>query len=127
MYAPTDLDHLKALEAQANNGADFAQLARDNSDAPTAGIGGDEGWIAQGQLDDRLTAAIFTTPVGKASDPVEIPGDGTYLFKVLAEETRTPEGHQLDTIKSTAFSNWYQLRKSGAAITRDPSITSSTS
>ena len=60
--------------------------------APTAGTGGDIGWIAKGQLDDKLTDAIFATPIGKTSDVVTVDGDGTYLFKVLAEETRTPEG-----------------------------------
>ena len=52
-----------------------------------------------------------------------VPTDGVYLFKVLGEETRTPEGRQLETIKNTAFSNWYQAHKSAANITRDPSIT----
>ena len=52
-----------------------------------------------------------------------IAGDGTYLFKVVAEETRTPEGRQLAQLTSTAFSKWYDAKKSAAAITRDPSIT----
>ena len=52
MYHPTEDDHLKALKDQADNGADFGVLARDNSVAPTAGTGGDLGWVAKGQLDD---------------------------------------------------------------------------
>ena len=68
MYHPTDEDHLKALKEQADRGADFGVLARDNSDAPTAGTGGDLGWIAKGQLDDDLTDAIFAAPIGKTSD-----------------------------------------------------------
>ena len=97
-------------------------LARDNSDGSTSGIGGDIGWIAKGQLDDKLTAAIFATPIGKTSDVVSVDGDGIYLFKVVAEETRTPEGRQLDALTSTAFSKWYDAKKSAAIITRDPGI-----
>ncbi len=122
MYHPTDADHLKALKAQADGGADFGILARDTSVAPSAGTGGDLGWIAKGQLDDKLTAAIFATPIGKTSDVVTVDNDGTYLFKVSAEENRTPEGRQLEELTSSAFSRWYDLKKSAATITRDKSI-----
>jgi parvulin-like peptidyl-prolyl isomerase len=126
MYRPPDIDWLTKLKAKADAGADFAALARDNSEATSAGSGGDAGWIAKGQLDERLTAGIFGTTVGSTSSIVGVPGDGIYLFKVLAEETRTPEGEQLDKIKSSAFSNWYTEKKDAATITRDPAITSST-
>ncbi len=125
MYRPTDDAHFKTLKTAADGGKDFAVLARDNSEAPSSGIGGDLGWIAKGQLDDKLTAAIFATPIGKSSDIVTVAGDGTYLFKVLAEETRTPEGRQLEELTSTAFSRWYDAKKSAVAITRDTSITDS--
>jgi parvulin-like peptidyl-prolyl isomerase len=125
MYRPPDVDWLTSLKAKADGGADFGTLARDNSEATTAGLGGDLGWIAQSQLDERLTAGIFGAPVGSTSNIVAIPGDGVYLFKVLAEETRTPEGRQLKELKSSAFSNWYNQKKAAADITRDPSITGS--
>jgi parvulin-like peptidyl-prolyl isomerase len=126
MYHPTDLDRLKALKDQADTkAADFAALARDTSVAPSAGTGGDIGWIAKGQLDDKLTAAIFAAPIGKTSEIVAIAGDGTYLFKVVAEETRTPAGRQLDELTSTAFGKWYDAKKSAATITRDTTITGS--
>jgi PPIC-type PPIASE domain. len=125
MYRPPDLDHLKTLKGQADNGADFAVLARDTSDV-VSGTGGDLGWIAKGQLDDALTAAIFATPIGKTSDVVTIASDGSYLFKVFAEETRTPEGRQLKQLTATAFSKWYDAKKSAAVITRDQSIVDST-
>jgi parvulin-like peptidyl-prolyl isomerase len=124
MYHPTDADHLKALKTQADNGADFAVLARDNSVGPTAGTGGDLGWVAKGQLADDLANAIFATPIGKTSEVVTMSGDGVYLFKVTAEETRTPEGRQLEELTSTAFSKWYDAKKGAATITRDESITS---
>ena len=122
MYHPTDAEHMKELKTEADGGKDFAILARDNSEAPSAGLGGDLGFVAKGQLVDQLTSAIFATPIGKTSDPVTVAGDGTYLFKVLSEETRTPEGRQLDELTSTAFSRWYDSKKSSVVITRDETI-----
>ena len=126
MYHPTEADRLAKLKGEADSGSDFSILARDNSMAPTAGTGGDMGWITKGQLDDRLTNAIYATPVGKTSEVVKIDGDGTYLFKVLAEENRTPEGKQLEELTSTAFSKWYDAKKNAALITRDEGITAGT-
>ena len=130
MYHPTDQDRLTAIKADADGGDDFGILARDNSDAQTAGTGGNLGWVVKGELDDRLTEAIYATPIGKTSAIVSIndsaddigDADGLYLFKVLGEETRTPEGRQLENLKSTAFANWYDEKKSAATITRDTSI-----
>jgi len=53
---------------------------------------------------------------------VTIADDGLYLFKVFAEETRTPEGRQLENLKATAFSKWYDEKKSAAKIERDESV-----
>ena len=122
MYRPTDLDRLTAIKAQVDAGGDFAVLARDNSFAQSSGTGGDLGWIGKGQLDDRLTAAIFAAPIGKTAEIVTIENDGIYLFEVLAEEVRTPDGRQLEELKSTAFSKWYDAKKSAAIIERDESI-----
>ncbi len=48
MYRPTDEEWLKGLKTTADGGADFADLARDNSDAETAGRGGDRRLGRQG-------------------------------------------------------------------------------
>ena len=113
MYHPTDADHLKELKTQADGGADFAPLARDNSEAPTASIGGDLGWIAKGQLSQALTDAIFATPIGKTSEVTTIDGDGSYLFKVFAEETRTPAGRQLQQLKRDGVRDLVQRQEGG--------------
>lgn len=122
MYRPPEVDHLTAIKTQVDAGGDFAMLARDTSMAGTSGTGGDLDWIVKGQLDDRLTAAIFAAPIGKTSEIVTIDDDGTYLFKVFAEEIRTPEGRQLEGLKSTAFSKWYDAKKTAATIERDERI-----
>lgn len=123
MYHPTDKARMDKLKVEADGGADFGALARDNSESQTAGRGGDLGWIAKGQLSDEQEAAIFGAEIGKTSDVITIAEDGTYLFKVLAEETRTPEGRQLEQLRSSAFSDWYTPKKDAAEIKRDDAIT----
>ncbi len=123
MYFPPDIDQMNALKAEADAGENFTQLALDNSEDQTAGSGGDIGWIARGQLESSLVDAIFATEIGKASSVVTVEGQGLYLFKVLAEEVRTPEGRQLEELRATAFSDWYTARKDAALIERDPAFT----
>ncbi len=120
MYAPPDIDEMNKLKTQAAApGTDFGQLVRDFSDGPKAGLGGDIGFVHQGQLDDRLTAKILATPVGSFTDIIDLPSDGLYLFKVTAEKTAAPDAAQLKTIKANAFSNWYAGKKAAVTITRD--------
>lgn len=122
MYGPTDSQQMEALKVKADAGADFSVLARDYSEAPDASRGGDIGWLATGQFDELATAAIFGAEVGKTSAVVSVPDDGLYLFKVSDEQTRTPAGRQLDSIKAKAFSDWYTAKKDAATIVRDQSI-----
>jgi parvulin-like peptidyl-prolyl isomerase len=126
MYRPPDLDRLNAIKAEVDAGEDFATLARDNSEDEHAGSGGDAGWIARGQLAPSLIDAIFATPIGKTSAVVTVEDDGTYLFKVVAEEERTPEGRQLEQLRSTAFSDWYKAKKDAVEIQRDETIAGTT-
>ena len=46
----------------------------------------------------------------------DIPNDGTYLFWVLAEETRTPTPDQVTILKNTGFTTWYTAKKAAADI-----------
>jgi parvulin-like peptidyl-prolyl isomerase len=120
-HAPT----MEGIKAQLDGGADFGQLARDLSDGAEAGRGGDLGWIARGQLDERLIAAIFAATVGGTSEVVTVDGDGQYLYLVSQEEERTPEGRQLDEIRARAFSDWYEPKKAAVEIERDEAIVGS--
>ena len=122
MYHPTDAERLAALKEEAEGGADFAQLARDNSESDTAGSGGEVGWVAAAQLDPLQSAAIFAAELGGITEPVIIEEQGAYLYKVFEEETRTPEGRQADEIRSTAFSDWYEGKKATFEVKRDEAL-----
>jgi parvulin-like peptidyl-prolyl isomerase len=124
-HRPTDLDWAETLKTQLEGGADFAKLARENSESEDAADGGDLGFIAKGQLPELLDVRIFSTPIGEVSEPLLVPESqvtaadaGVYLFKVLEEETRAPEGEQLEELERTAFSTWYTEQKLKVTIER---------
>jgi parvulin-like peptidyl-prolyl isomerase len=107
------------IRLKIEDGVDFAKLAREYSDGTEAKDGGDLGWIARFQKGTDLENAIFNTAVGKVSDPITVEGDGLYIVKVLAEETRTPEGDQKQGLEDNAFNNWYAAQKKGFNVTRE--------
>jgi parvulin-like peptidyl-prolyl isomerase len=105
--------------AASAKGADFATVAKQYSEGPDASTGGDLGWVAKYQLSSDKEKAIFATPIGGNSSVVNVPNDGLYIFHVYEEQTRKPEGTQLDTLKSSVFTNWYAEKKAAATITED--------
>jgi len=70
---------------EARGGKDFAQLAKRESNDPTAEKGSDLGWVAQGQMPPPVEKIIFTLAKGAVSEPVETPA-GFQIFKV--EDTK---------------------------------------
>lgn len=117
---------LARIKQQVDGGADFEQFAREFSEGAEAGRGGDLGWVARGQLDKRLIDAIFAAQIGKTSEIVTVEDDGQYLYLVSAEEERTPEGRQLEEIRSRVFADWYQPKKDAVTIVRDEAISTGT-
>jgi len=72
--SPKDDDRVKAfaeqLEDQLRNGANFAKLAQQFSQAAGAAAGGDLGWNQEGELPDEIDQAIRTMAPGQTSRPV---------------------------------------------------------
>jgi len=123
-HFPTDQEWAAQLKTKVDAGAlTFADAARDNSDLASAADGGKLGWVGKGQLSEEQEQAIFAAPIGKVSDPLTVPGEGIYLYKVSTEETRAPDGEQADNLKTSAFSVWYSKEKGAYVIVRDPSAT----
>jgi len=121
---PPPIDRSQTLQKQAAAaGADFAALAKANSDGTDAAQGGDMGWIARDQVSSELENAVFAAPVGSVSGVVTL-SDGLYIFKVNQEQSRLPDATQIATLKGSAFTNWYAIQKAKASIT-GPGITPS--
>jgi peptidyl-prolyl cis-trans isomerase SurA len=82
--APQTLANANRILEQLRNGGAFAAYARQFSEASTAAVGGDLGWVQAEQLPEPLAAAVRTLPVGTVSQPIAIPGG----FSILALEDK---------------------------------------
>lgn len=67
------LEQIKALKAEIDGGAAFADVASENSDCPSGAEGGDLGKFGRGQMVPEFDAAVFDMEVGATSDVVETP------------------------------------------------------
>ncbi|MBS2022921.1 MAG: peptidylprolyl isomerase [Deltaproteobacteria bacterium] len=72
---------LAKAQARLQAGEEFALVARDLSDAPTAHEGGDLGWMRKGTLFPDAEAALFKLPAGGMTNVIQTPA-GFFLFKV---------------------------------------------
>lgn len=59
---------------QIRNGGSFLAYARQFSQASTAAVGGDLGWVRPEQLPDPLAAAARALPTGQISAPIPVDG-----------------------------------------------------
>lgn len=67
---------------QVRAGASFAAYARQYSEASTAPVGGDLGWVRPEQLPPELAAIVQAMPVGAISDPIQVSGGFSLIYLV---------------------------------------------
>ncbi len=79
---------------QIRQGASFAAYARQFSEASTAAVGGDLGWVRAEQLPDELAAVVREMPVGAISNAVAVPGG--YSIIGLVDSRRILEADPRD-------------------------------
>ena len=79
------LDNANKILTQLRGGASFAGYARQYSEASTAAVGGDLGWVRPEQLPAPLADAIRQLPAGAISDPIPVPGG---LSILAVQDTR---------------------------------------
>ncbi|HEY0164241.1 MAG TPA: peptidylprolyl isomerase, partial [Sphingomicrobium sp.] len=79
------LTNANRILEQLRNGASFVGYARQYSEASTAAVGGDLGWVRPEQLPDPIAAALRTMGTGQVSTPIPVPGG----FSIVAvQDTR---------------------------------------
>ena len=66
--------NITRIVQQIRAGANFQAYARQFSEASTAALGGELGWVRPGQLPPELSGIVTQMPVGSISDPIEVPG-----------------------------------------------------
>lgn len=90
-------DEAKALKAQLDGGAAFAELAKASSiDTGSGAQGGDLGWFGAGVMVKPFEDAVKAATIGKVSDPVQT-DFGWHL--ILVSETRLAEKPSLDDLR----------------------------
>lgn len=77
-------------------GGSFVGYARQYSEASTAAVGGDLGWVRPEQLPDPIAEAIRTLPPGQVSSPIAVSGGVSIVAvqdtrKVLTADPRAAE------------------------------------
>jgi peptidyl-prolyl cis-trans isomerase D len=98
--ANADAEAQKAAQAKAQSlaeqarapGADFAALAKANSDDPgSKNLGGDLGWIEKGITDPAFESALYAMQAGTVGDPVK-GTDGWHVIQLreIKAETGKP-------------------------------------
>ena len=90
---PQMLANANRIVEQLRQGGSFAGYARQYSEASTAAVGGDLGWVRPGQLPDQLAAVLVNMRPGQVSAPIQVPGGLSILAvqdtrKILSADPR---------------------------------------
>ncbi len=82
--APETQANAQRIVDQIRQGASFLAYARQFSEASTAAVGGDLGWVRAGQLPEPLAQAAQQMQVGQVSSPIPVAGG----FSIIAVQDK---------------------------------------
>lgn len=85
------LDNANKILTQLRGGASFAGYARQYSEASTAAVGGDLGWVRPEQLPAPLASAVREMPAGAISNPIQVPGGYSIIAVQDTRKILTPD------------------------------------
>ena len=109
-------DEANQVYAKLTAGADFGQLAKENSiDTGSGANGGDLGWFGRGAMVAEFEDAAFSQPIGEIGKPVKSQY-GYHIIQVLGHEDRPLNDSQLSQAKQTAITDWLTKAKNEAKI-----------
>lgn len=83
---------------QIQSGGSFQAYARQFSQASTAAVGGDLGWLQPAQLPPELAAVVTQMPVGGVSQPISVPGGFSII--ALIDQRQVLVGNPRDAVLS---------------------------
>jgi parvulin-like peptidyl-prolyl isomerase len=102
-----------------NNGTDFEAEARLSSESADAINGGSLGWVSPYMLTKDQQQAVYSTPVGRVSNIVEVNASSYYLYKVVSEQTRVADPAQQAKLKKVVYSSWLNELQANALVWKD--------
>ena len=76
---------------QVRGGASFVAYARQFSEASTAAVGGDLGWVRAEQIPEPLALAAESLAPGQLSDPIKVPGGLSIIVLVDKRQVLTAD------------------------------------
>jgi len=79
------------IDDQLRKGGSFAAYARQYSEASTAAVGGDLGWVRAGQLPDPLAEAVQQMQPGQLSAPIPVAGGFSIIALVDSRQVLMPD------------------------------------
>ncbi len=115
-----DEQKAKSLLQQIQDGADFADVAKQNSeDSLSRDKGGDLDWITRGTRTDAFDKVAFGLQPGQLSGLVA--ASGTYsIIQVLERDPSRPlTPGQLDQAKQKAFADWESAKRTSLDVRMD--------
>ena len=89
-------EEARALKAQLDDGADFAETAREESTGPSGPNGGELGWFSAGMMVPEFEQAVQGLEAGAVSDPVQTQF-GWHVIRL--NETRDSEAPPLEQVR----------------------------
>jgi peptidyl-prolyl cis-trans isomerase SurA len=85
------LDNANKILTQLRGGASFAAYARQYSEASTAAVGGDLGWVRPEQLPAPIATALRGMPEGSISNPIPVAGGFSIIAVQQTRKILTPD------------------------------------
>ncbi len=101
----------RRLVAQLREGADFAAVARQFSQASSAANGGDIGWVSPSEVESALRGALETLSPGMIGDPVR----GTSGVHILLLRDRRESRGAAEDAKATLAQVFFALAEDATA------------
>lgn len=87
----TVFENAKKIMEQLRQGGSFQGYARQFSEASTAAVGGDLGWIRPAQLPTELSTALQTMTAGQLVGPIETRGGFSILLAIDKRQVLTAD------------------------------------
>jgi peptidyl-prolyl cis-trans isomerase SurA len=85
------LQNGQQIMEQIRQGGSFQAYARQYSEASTAAVGGDLGWVRPAQLPEELAAAAQQLTVGQIAGPIALPGGFSIIYLLDRRQVLTAD------------------------------------
>lgn len=112
----------QSLRTRIQNGADFAELARTESEHPTASRGGDFGFVKRNQFAPQIDNAVFALQPNQVTEPLR-DRFGFFIFQLEGKRVQPlPEIQQTieNNLRQQKLMDLFARMKLAYPITMDP-------